>query len=376
MSGLSDLPARIKDIKLQIKEEYLENHCKPWVIGFSAGKDSTLLLHLVTEAILSIAPDQRSRPVFVLSNDTLVESPVFQAWVDSTIERVKDGVSALRLPITVVKTSPADDSTFWVNLLGRGYPAPNRTFRWCTDRMKIRPTTKFIYDQIDAAGEVIILLGVRKAESDARSGRINSYQRRSESKRLYPHEDILKCFVFAPLADLSGEDVWHVLLSSRPPWGGDYRELVTLYRNGSGGECPFVIGEKDAPGCGTSSARFGCWTCTVVDKDGSLTGLIDAGFDYLEPLADFRERIKTVSADPECRSKIRRNGQPGLGPLTFEARKMLLSELIEIQSITGLSLISEHEIRLIEEQWNRDQSDLIVREVVELVQISERGESK
>src|SRR5262249_17736583 len=163
-----DLPARLKGIKLQIKDEYLENHSKPWVVGFSAGKDSTLLLHLVIEAILSTPPDQRTRPVFVLSNDTLVESPVFQMWVDSAVDRVSDGVSALRLPITVVKTSPADDATFWVNLLGRGYPAPNRTFRWCTDRMKIRPTTKFIHDQIDMAGEVIILLGVRKAESDPR----------------------------------------------------------------------------------------------------------------------------------------------------------------------------------------------------------------
>lgn len=376
MAGLTDLPTRLKDIKLQIREEYCESYEKPWVIGFSAGKDSTLLLHLVIEAILSTPPDKRTRPVFVLSNDTLVESPVFQAWVDSAVGRVREGVTALGLPITVIKTSPADDSTFWVNLLGRGYPAPNRTFRWCTDRMKIRPTTKFIYDQIDSAGEVIILLGVRKAESDHRSGRINSYQRQSESKRLYPHEDLANCYIFAPIVDLTDEDVWHILLSSRPPWGGDYRELVTLYRNGSGGECPFVIGESDAPGCGTSSARFGCWTCTVVEKDNSIIGLIDAGFDYLEPLAEFRERIKTVSANPDYRSKVRRNGQPGLGPLTFDARKMLLTELVTIQETTGLNLISEHEIRLIEEQWNRDQSASIVREIEELVQISGRHNSK
>jgi DNA sulfur modification protein DndC len=311
-----------------------------------------------------------------LSNDTLVESPVYQAWVDAAVERVGEGVSALNLPVRVMKTHPDEDSTFWVNLLGRGYPAPNRTFRWCTDRMKIRPTTRFIHEQVDKAGEVIILLGVRKAESDARSGRINGYLRRADSKRLYPHDDLRGCFIFSPLVDLSDEDVWHILLNSRPPWGGDYRDLVTLYRNGTGGECPFVIGPQDAPSCGTTSARFGCWTCTVVEKDNSIAGLIDAGFEYLEPLAEFRERLKGVSADPDYRSKVRRNGQPGLGPLTFEARKMLLEELLAIQGATSLPLISPHEVRLIKDQWNRDESEIMVREMDQLVQISSRGSTR
>lgn len=376
MSDLNDLPGRLRAIRREIRDEYLQPHSKSWVIGFSAGKDSTLLLHLVLEALLAVPPDCRVRPVYILSNDTLVESPVYQAWVDAAVERVCEGVSALNLPVRAVKTHPDEDSTFWVNLLGRGYPAPNRTFRWCTDRMKIKPTTKFIHEQVDKAGEVIILLGVRKAESDARSGRINGYLRRAESKRLYPHDDLRGCFIFSPIVDLSDEDVWHILLNSRPPWGGDYRDLVTLYRNGTGGECPFVTGPQDTPSCGTTSARFGCWTCTVVEKDNSLTGLIDAGFEYLEPLAEFRERLKAVSADPDYRSKVRRNGQPGLGPLTFEARKMLLDELLAIQDATGLPLISPHEVRLIKDQWNRDESETMVREMDQLVQISSRGSAR
>jgi DNA sulfur modification protein DndC len=302
-----------------------------------------------------------------------VESPVYQDWVDKAVDLVREGVAALNLPIEVVKTSPEEDATFWVNLLGRGYPAPNRTFRWCTDRMKIRPTTKFIRERIDEAGEVIILLGVRKAESDARSGRLNGYAKRSDYKRLYPHEDMRGGFIFSPIMNLNDEDVWHILLNSRPPWGGDYRNLVTLYRNAGGGECPFVLGEADTPSCGTTSARFGCWTCTVVEKDNSIEGLIDAGFENLEPLADFRERLKEVSADPDFRSKVRRNGQPGLGPLTLDARKMLLGELLAIQGNSGLPLISGHEIRLIKDQWNRDESDVVLREMDQLLQITSRG---
>lgn len=358
------LPTRLKEIRGRIRNEYLEQHLRPWIIGFSAGKDSTLLLQLVFEAILSAPPDSRVRHVYVLSNDTLVESPVYQSSVDRSLEAVRAGAAALRLPITVAKTHPQEDSTFWVNLLGRGYPAPNRNFRWCTDRMKIRPTTKYIRDKISELSEVILLLGVRKDESAARAARINAYHERDRANgsHLHPHNDIPGCLIFRPIVDLATDDVWHVLLNSRPPWGGTHRDLITLYRNANGGECPFVVSHGDAPSCGTSSARFGCWTCTVVVKDRSLEALIDAGFEHLEPLAEFRDRIKDMSADPACRSKTRRNGKPGLGPLTVEARGTLLDELLAIQGQTEMPLITEREVQLIKYQWQRDETDAILRE--------------
>ncbi len=376
MAGLDDLPERLRTIRREIRDEYTEPHRRPWIVGFSGGKDSTLLLQLVMEAILAIAPDERTRGVHVLSNDTLVESPVYQLAVDRALERARRGVEALRLPIEIVKTNPDEDSTFWVNLLGRGYPAPNRNFRWCTDRMKIRPTTQFIRDRVSEAQEVILLLGVRRGESTSRTGRINSYFQKSSYARLSPHNDVRGCLVFRPIVDLSDEDVWHVLLNTRPPWGGDHRDLVTLYRNAKGGECPFIVEADEAPSCGSTSARFGCWTCTVVEKDNSLNGLIEAGFEDLEPLADFRERLKEVSANPEFRSKIRRNGQPGLGPLTLDARKLLLDELLQLQDTTGLTLITSHEVRLIRDWWNRDESELVIREFDRLVRLTngERSE--
>ncbi|MBX3441390.1 MAG: DNA phosphorothioation system sulfurtransferase DndC, partial [Planctomyces sp.] len=279
--GLETLPERLRIVRRTIRDEYLQQHAKPWIIGFSGGKDSTLMLQLVAEAILSLPPDERRRQVYLLSNDTLVESPVYQASVAKTLDFIEEGVSTIGLPLTVIRSHPEDNDSFWVNLLGRGYPAPNRNFRWCTDRMKIRPTTRFIRDQVSESGEVILLLGVRRAESIARAQRIDSYADRDN--RLNPHNDIRGCLIFRPIVDLTNDDVWHILLNVRPPWGGDHRELVTLYRNAQGGECPFILSDDDAPSCGSTSARFGCWTCTVVDKDSSLSGLIDAGFEYLEP---------------------------------------------------------------------------------------------
>jgi len=365
-----DLPTRLRQIRSEIRDEYLQPHDRPWVVGFSGGKDSTLLLQLVLDTLLQIAPEARRRAVWVLSNDTLVESPVFQASVNVALDRVRQGVAALNLPLRVVQTHPDDDATFWVNLLGKGYPAPNRNFRWCTDRMKIRPTTRFIHERIDEAGEVVLLLGVRKSESSNRAGRINAYSEKSNHARLNPHNDIKGCLIYRPIVDLVDEDVWQVLLASRPPWGGSHRDLVTLYRNAKGGECPFVLEKDDAPSCGSNSARFGCWTCTVVDKDNSINGLIDAGFENLEPLADYRERLKQVSNEPACRSKIRRNGQPGLGPLTLDARRMLLEELLQVQGECGLPLITTHEIRLIKDWWNRDESETVIRDMERLVKLT------
>src|SRR5262249_16133354 len=130
---------------------------------------------LVLEMLLELTPLRRTRHVHVLANDTLVESPVVQAYVDKTLDRLSAAVDGLGVPVSVTKTTPDIENTFWVNLIGRGYPAPNRLFRWCTDRMKIRPTTEYIQREASSAGEVILLLGVRRLESSARSKVMKRY---------------------------------------------------------------------------------------------------------------------------------------------------------------------------------------------------------
>ena len=114
---ITDLDAfvdKLTAIRREIREEYLKPHSKPWIIGFSGGKDSTLLTHFVIECILSIAPDERHRSVYIVSNDTLVESPIFQGFVDRLLVRMKESIEALGIPVSVVKTSPLIEETFWV----------------------------------------------------------------------------------------------------------------------------------------------------------------------------------------------------------------------------------------------------------------------
>lgn len=368
-----ELADKIRLVLDDLRDEYLQSHAKPWIVGFSGGKDSTLLVQLVFEMLLELPPSKRVRKVHVLSNDTLVESPVVQSFVDKVLTRVAQSVEPLRLPVHVVKTTPDIDSTFWVNLIGRGYPAPNRIFRWCTDRMKIRPTTEYIRREADAAGEVILLLGVRRTESSARSRSVSRYD---NGGRLNAHNDVKGCLVYRPIVELTTDEVWTTLLQRRPPWGGTHRDLATLYRNAQGGECPFIVDQSDTPSCGTSSSRFGCWTCTVVEKDRSLQGFIDIGFQYLDSLVSFRDEIQKMSRDPQWRSTERRNGDEGLGPFTMAARQRLLDLLLQTQEDiratdqgSELELISTAEIERIKQIWRDDESAVTARRANRLLKI-------
>jgi DNA sulfur modification protein DndC len=353
---------KIRSALTGIREEYLDvEHTYPWIVGYSGGKDSTLVLHLVFEALLSLPPSDRKRPVHVLANDTLVESPILSVYVDKMLGKIRVAGEALRLPMTVVKTTPDLDHTFWVNLIGRGYPSPNRMFRWCTDRMKIRPTSSYILNQVSAGGHTILLLGVRRAESASRAASVDKYTAKGGS-RLNPHNDLKGCLVFRPIVDFTTDEVWQTLQQRPPPWGGSHRELVTLYRNAQGGECPLVLDKDDAPSCGSSSSRFGCWTCTVVEKDRSMEGFIDAGFEHLEPLMYFRDWLAAIRNDRSRRMKERRNGlitlmndgSPVPGPFTLETRREILEGLLKIQAEVQMPLISEPEIERINQIWAED----------------------
>lgn len=353
---ITDLSAKLHAISTDLRDEYLQPHATPWILGFSGGKDSTLLAQLVIEMLLDLPPSRRTRSVHVVANDTLVESPPLARHLDAVLERLEAATTPLRLPLVVAKTTPSSDQTFWVNLIGRGYPSPSRVFRWCTDRMKIQPTSDYILEQVDAAGEAILLIGVRRSESPQRRKSVGRY---NTSERLNPHTSLPGCMVYRPIVDLDTDEVWQVLLQSDPPWGGSHRELITLYRNAGGAECPLVTDKSEAPSCGSTSSRFGCWTCTVVDKDRSGEAFVDAGYGDLEPLLDLRDWLKAIRERGDFRQAVRRNGRLTFvgegrlipGPFTLEARQEILRRLLDTQAEVGFILIREAEVNRIRQIW-------------------------
>ena len=250
-----DLPDKIRRTLSELRDEYLAAHEHPWIVGFSGGKDSTLVAHFVFEMLLDLPPSDRRREIHIVSNDTLVESPVLMSHIDRNLSRIRTAAVNLGLPVKTKKTKPEPSQTFWVNLIGRGYPSPNQNFRWCTDRMKIQPTSNYIRQQVKETGTTILLLGVREQESSARAAVTRRYS--NNGARLNPHGKLRGCLVFRPILNFTTEEVWLTLLQrNRAPWGEKYRDLVTLYRNAEGGECPTVTDKSEAAACGTSSARF------------------------------------------------------------------------------------------------------------------------
>ena len=350
---------RWKDIVQHVKEEYLStSQTYPWIVGFSGGKDSTVVAHAVFEALLAIPPSKRTRPVHIVSNDTLVESPFVMAHLNEVAHQIQMAVDSLGLPIVVARTHPDFDKTFWVLLIGKGYPSPNSQMRWCTDRLKILPTSTYIKANISNYGAAIVVLGVRRSESIRRMMTIDKYEN-GRGTNLNEHSSIAGAYIFRPIVDLSTDDVWEILGSFSAPWGGTHKKLIQLYRDAEGGECPVVLSKEEAPGCGTPNSRFGCWTCTVVEKDKSLQGFIDAGNHAFAPLVAFRDWLVQIRRDPARRSAIRRNGRLTFdlsgkhipGPFTIQARREILERLLSLQAEFGGRLISDDEIDLIYKIW-------------------------
>lgn len=351
-----------REVVAAVREDYLaENQRFPWIIGFSGGKDSTLVVHAVVDALMSIPPSRRTRPVHVVSNDTLVESPVVIAHLDKVTRAIKSMADELDLPITVARTTPAIEKSFWVLLIGKGYPSPNQSMRWCTDRLKIQPTSEYIKRHISESGTAIVLLGVRSDESSSRQRSIEKHQNHRDS-RLAPHTELLGALIYRPIVHLTTDDVWEILGTYPAPWGGTHVNLFQLYRDAEGGECPVVLSKEEAPGCGTPNSRFGCWTCTVVEKDRSLQGFIDVGNHQFKPLVDFRDWLKAIRNRSENRQAYRRNGRMSFdlqgkhipGPFTIQTRKQILERLLSVQKEFGEQLISETELDLIYQHWTID----------------------
>lgn len=368
----------------EIQKVYLADE-RPWVVGYSGGKDSTCTLQLVWEAVAALPAERRRKPIFVISSDTLVETPVIVRYIDTTLERIQSAALAAGLPFRAQKVTPEIDRSFWVNLIGRGYPAPSRRFRWCTERLKIEPADAFIRGRVAEYGEVVVVLGVRSGESATRAQVMSLH--RIKGSRLSRHSSLLNAFVYAPIEAFSTDDVWSYLLQNPSPWGNDNRDLLAMYRNAQAGECPLVV-DTTTPSCGNS--RFGCWVCTVVVRDKSMEAMIDSGEDWLEPLLDFRDKLAETQEPAkkrQFRDFRRRSGQvafigdsdtPVPGPYTLDYCKTLLRELLTTQLDVqrnappgeATQLIHEAELHEIRRIWRAERGDwadsvpAIVREVL------------
>lgn len=95
--GIAD---RYEEVRRAITLEYRKRHSDPWIVAYSGGKDSTLLLQLVWETLLAIPAEERRRQVYVMANDTLVESPVVIRHLKKSMKAIAEAASDADLPIS------------------------------------------------------------------------------------------------------------------------------------------------------------------------------------------------------------------------------------------------------------------------------------
>ena len=355
------LAEKVHDVKERLRKEFLFD-TRPWVITFSGGKDSSTVLHLVISMLLDLKKEgiSHSKKVYVVSSDTRVEMPLIEDYVSIKLERIRDFVQETQLNVEVNLLSPKVSESFWSMLLGKGYPSPNQTFRWCTERMKIRPATHFLQSLIHPddpnRSSILMLLGVRSDESQSRA---QSIEKRDENHRGFStHSDIENAFIFSPIKDWTNAEVWTFLSENAAPWG-EHTDMMKLYDKGSGeADCNIAL-NPEAASCGKT--RFGCWVCTVVSQDKSMENMLRNPEDaWMLPLHEFRNKIEAYRNDHQHkRQPRRRNGQKSVGPYLLSVRQELLRSLLEIEQglkdkLGSKTFISDEEIAQIQDYWLQD----------------------
>jgi len=301
-----------------------------WLLAFSGGKDSTTVLVLAVEFL------RRRRlagvSLEILYADTLLEIPPMARHAERVLAHAEALAKAEGLPLRVQRLRPPPDQTFWVLVLGKGYPVPSFRFRWCTDRLKVRPMRRAA-ERGDP--NAVMLVGVREGESAVRDGRLRQACGRGECGpaavgKAGPFPAV------SPIREWRSCDVWDFLVFRAPGWGWPTAGLWRLY------------GEDEA-------VRYGCWLCPLVRKDRALLAAMKAAEDgereALAALAAFRERLLAISWDPGSRLP-RPDGR--LGRLRREVRELLLEELRDLERRTGLSLVSQEEEARIRQIWEEE----------------------
>jgi DNA sulfur modification protein DndC len=359
----------------QIQKTYLSDGI-PWVVGYSGGKDSTAVLELVWMALAGLQPDQRKKTVYVITTDTLVENPIVSTWVSKSLDNMGQTASDEGLPIVPNLLTPKIKDSFWVNLIGRGYPAPRPKFRWCTERMKINPANAFISTVVKESGEAIVVLGTRKAESTVRKARMEAAQKDRVRDSLTQHSKLTNALIYAPIEDWSNDDVWLFLMQFKNPWGYDNKDLLTMYQGASvDGECPLVI-DTTTPSCGDS--RFGCWVCTLVEEDKSMTAMIqnDQEKVWMRPMLSLRNAMDEHDHDKRDfrrmtgHVQLHYNGETNIpGPYTQDARNNWLRQLLEAQqtirtdprtpeNLKNIDLVQIDELHEIRRLWVTEKHEI------------------
>lgn len=324
-----------------------------WCISYSGGKDSSATVSFVMWAIKNnLVP--KPEKLYVLYADTGMELTPLWATADRFLEELRtQGVDARRV-------LPPMDDRFYVYMLGRGVKPPSNRFRWCTERIKIKPMEAELERVAGDTGKKFLqITGVRQGESAVRDARIavscstkdgecgqGWFQAKPSAHiadTLAPLVHWRQCFVWDWLY-FANSDGYMKFLGFEGLEGHRYDYLADI-----------------AVAYGGDEGRTGCIGCNLASRDVALETIVrEPAWAHLSPLMGLKPlyeeitkakwRLRKATPDVLKDGSLAKNGQR-LGPLTMEARAYALDLILDIQQRAGIVLIdSEMEAR-IRELW-------------------------
>lgn len=317
---------KIDEARELIRNWYV-NDPRPWNIGYSAGKDSTLLLQLICE--VKEQHKEINKPLCAVFNDTAYE-------IGDKLTRIKNNFERLnKLGFETAILSPPKTNKILPMIIGDGYPPPSFKFRWCANYAKFKQANKHSRDIAIKYGGLIDFVGTRKEESTNRKKRLTD---QGAPHELYKIRVKNKWDEAKPIADVKTDELWEYLETFKTfAWGESLDELKELYPN------------KER------TQRDGCWCCSIC-SDRSFSNK-----DKVSP-AQYKTRMLLISYREDinkrcmCRTAKQLNmlnhGFPS-GYLTLDARKELLAEIQAIEKEYKEEIIPADEVEIIKAYWKK-----------------------
>lgn len=374
--NISTLSIEVKEQKaLHILEHYYLSDPRPFCVAYSGGKDSSVILFLVIKMLEQLQAKKVTldKKILVINSNTLAELPPVLRHLETSLKQIDIYAKKHNLPIRVKEVVPELKNTLNVQLLGVGMPPPSNQLRWCTDKLKVFPIDKEITTHFPD-GKFISVIGTRRDESFSRDARIEKKTVKGTNLKL--NDRYKNASNLMPIELWSTKDVWEYLFQHNNDLiNVDF--LWKLYSDASGKdaqECTFVGAggkhiEEGKIGCGVS--RFGCWQCYMVrDKDKSLDGLMQSGYENIELYKEYRdwfwnltqqgwEKTRDVYSHRHQGQEFYNKGgkeNPKYGMtmpkgLTLKIRKEAFKRILKLQSQLNETIITEDEIIAIQKRW-------------------------
>lgn len=336
------------------------------LVAWSSGKDSSTLLNLVLSAALRAARTGRTPHVVVLHADVGVENPEISRLAAGELKKLESFARHHRLRVEVEVTRPAFWESFPVRVIGgRALPTFPDTRRDCTASWKRLPNEAAIGALRRAlvargAPEPVLMTGVRRDESDIRAANIKARGEHS-SECWTDDQGRLR---LSPLLSWTSDDIWAYLGLCNAgviEAYSDFAETMQTYQAAGGSSCVVVADAAMQAHAKPCSSRFGCWACTAVREDRSLSQMIESDprrYGYMRPLARLRDFIANTQYDWSRRQFVGRaivDGHIAIGADTYSPAMLaeLLRYTLSAQKVSGVPIIGEAQLLAIDARWSQ-----------------------